>query len=125
MSRKSAVWYPRAPAAWANDKYVRVDGCWNSRVADEAGATEKGGAPLGESFGPVQDGQNGLWDQLSGLHKSAEGAVGAANFRAGVHGHGSASGGTRTPNLLVRSQLLYPIELRMRNANAESTPGAG
>ena len=27
MSRKSAVWYPRAPAAWANDKYVRVDGC--------------------------------------------------------------------------------------------------
>ena len=25
-----------------------------------------------------------------------------------------ASGGTRTPNLLIRSQKLYPIELRMR-----------
>ena len=30
-----------------------------------------------------------------------------------------ASGGTRTPNLLIRSQKLYPIELRMRRGNVD------
>ena len=28
------------------------------------------------------------------------------------HGVSNAPGGTRTPNLLIRSQMLYPIELR-------------
>jgi hypothetical protein len=32
----------------------------------------------------------------------------------------SALGGTRNPNLLIRSQMLYPIELRARVAAGES-----
>ncbi|MDB5123016.1 MAG: hypothetical protein JWP94_1145 [Mucilaginibacter sp.] len=30
----------------------------------------------------------------------------------------SALEGSRTPNLLIRSQVLYPIELQVRNTNA-------
>lgn len=32
-------------------------------------------------------------------------------------------GGTRTPNLLVRSQALYPIELRVRTVNTPKKHG--
>src|SRR5438067_4400743 len=36
-----------------------------------------------------------------------------------------APGGTRIPNLLIRSQMLYPIELRARSkTTAASTPTA-
>jgi hypothetical protein len=33
------------------------------------------------------------------------------------------SGRTRTPNLLIRSQLLYPVELRNRFDNATGCAG--
>ena len=33
-----------------------------------------------------------------------------------------ALGGTRTPNLLIRSQMLYPIELRAQRPECTSHP---
>jgi hypothetical protein len=33
----------------------------------------------------------------------------------------NAPGGTRTPNLLIRSQMLYPIELRAPKLNIQPT----
>ena len=48
----------------------------------------------------------------------------AAFVRRPVTWDFSALGGTRTPNLLIRSQMLYPIELRAQNLlilTAEST----
>ena len=35
---------------------------------------------------------------------------------------GGALGGTRTPNLLIRSQMLYPIELRAQRSECTSHP---
>ena len=35
---------------------------------------------------------------------------------------GGALGGTRTPNLLIRSQMLYPIELRAQRPECTSQP---
>jgi hypothetical protein len=37
---------------------------------------------------------------------------------------GGAPGATRTPNLLIRSQTLYPIELRARNDRLSQWPEA-
>jgi hypothetical protein len=36
------------------------------------------------------------------------------NSICGLPGKNGDSGRTRTPNLLIRSQLLYPVELRSR-----------
>ena len=36
----------------------------------------------------------------------------------GTRGFGSTPGGTRTPNLLIRSQTLYPIELRAQGLSS-------
>ena len=49
---------------------------------------------------------------ISGLLTSGaeEGGVGVPGW--GVGFHLAAPGATRTPNLLIRSQTLYPIELR-------------
>ena len=38
-------------------------------------------------------------------------------------GQNGDSGRTRTPNLLIRSQLLYPVELRNHFINAKGSAG--
>jgi hypothetical protein len=38
---------------------------------------------------------------------------------------GSALGGTRTPNLLIRSQMLYPLSYERRNPASVRHAGAG
>ena len=84
-----------------------------------------GGAPFGEGLGPVQDGQNGLWDQLSGLHKSRGGCRWGGEQGRGPWTWKPHPEGLEPPTCWFEAscsiQLSYGCGMRMRSL----PPGAG
>ena len=50
--------------------------------------------------------------------------AGFEGFRDGLIGHIGLPGGTRTPDLLLRRQLLYPVELRADRPTGAQTKKA-
>ena len=64
----------------------------------------------------------GDWRALIAVLEAVEADLGANDEPVTSLRRPSTPGGTRTPNILIRSQVLYPIELRAQRTQALNEP---